>query len=123
MNGFIRRKFHAKFKAHSKREGDSIATKGANVITPGEAGSGRGSKPGTSLVEIKMFNFGSDPRSLRSYRILSVNRLAQLSQPLGHDSDLGHEAIRNGPQNNFMNVLITDSHYSDKCGLSRTVFW
>ena len=54
-----------------------------------------------------MFNRGCDPRSLRTYWIFSVYRLAQLSQPIGHDSDLGHEAIRNGSQNNFMNVLIT----------------
>jgi len=47
MSGFIRKKFHANFKAHSKREGDSIATKEANAITRGEAGSDRGSKPGT----------------------------------------------------------------------------
>jgi len=47
MSRFIWRKFHAKFRAHSKREGDSTARKGANVITRGEAGSNRGSKPGT----------------------------------------------------------------------------
>jgi len=35
-----------------------------------------------------------------------VYRLAQLSQPVGHDSDLGHEAIRNGSQNSFMMYLL-----------------
>jgi hypothetical protein len=30
------------------RGGDSVAAKGTNVITRGEAGSDRGSKPGTS---------------------------------------------------------------------------
>jgi hypothetical protein len=38
-------KFHAKFKAHSKRDGDSVAKKGTNVINRGEDGSDRGLKP------------------------------------------------------------------------------
>jgi len=39
---------------------------------------------------------------------------SQCSQPIGHNQNLGHEAILRKSQNNFMNLLITTSHYFNK---------